>query len=215
MVADPLAAFEKVDVPCGLASVIDRFDDDGLQSLLRGAGALKSLADAVLTAGAGVAAKRSRRELGFAGLAARGGHRSTEAMLQSITGSSRGEAARQVRLGEAMGEADAVGRLGETEPESWPGDDEQITASGEVPPVTAPWYEPITRAVSDGVLTSEGAAAVMRGMGEPSEHCAVESLRSAAVDLLVHIAQRAADNPNAAHVIRTVLAIHERLQAEF
>jgi hypothetical protein len=210
-VADSLAVFESSVQAASLPALIDRFDDAGVEGLLRSAAALRAQADAVLSAGAGVVAKRSRRELGFDGLAARGGHRSAEGLLQSITGSSRGEAARQVRVGEAMGEADAATRLAER-PDAQTGDqtgsvtgsvtgeDEQAAAS-EVPPVAPPWYEPITRAVTDGVLTAEGAAAVLRGMGEPSEHCAAEVMRSAAIDLLADVAQRAADDPNTTAVV--------------
>lgn len=151
VVADALAAFEVGSDPVSLPELVDRLDDGGVRSVLVSAAALKSHADAVLVAAAGVAAKRSRRELGFAGMAARDGHRSTEATLQSITGSSRGEAARQVRLGEAMGEADAAGRFAETQPEYEPGDDEQTTASADVPSGATPWYEPVTCAVTDGV----------------------------------------------------------------
>jgi hypothetical protein len=82
VVADALAEFETAGGADSLPAVIDRADDAGVHGLLTAAAVLKSQADAVLSAGAGVVAKRSRRELGFDGLAARGGHRSADVLLQ-------------------------------------------------------------------------------------------------------------------------------------
>jgi hypothetical protein len=114
-----------------------------------------------------------------------------------------------VRIGEAMGEADAARRFVESQsPVSGgpvvsgdpviDGVDDALSLPS---PASIPWFEPVTRAVSDGTLTPGGAAAVMRGLGQPTEHCAAWSLRQAAVDLLTHVAQRAADNPNVARLV--------------
>jgi hypothetical protein len=128
------------------------------------------------------------------------------AFIQSITGSSRTEAARQVRLGEAMGEADAARRLTETgtlqtdtvDPPNadLPDTDTDVPPDPSpplVPPVVVPWFEPVTRAVQEHVLTSDGAAAIIRGMGEPCARCDTEAMRAGVIELLARVAELTAD----------------------
>ncbi len=69
--------------------------------------------------GAGVIGVRSRREAGHSGLAQRLGYRSPVALVQQLTGVTKGEAARQVRVGEALvaPEVPAAGGPGERSPE--------------------------------------------------------------------------------------------------
>lgn len=99
VVCDRLAAYENStadgEVP-SLPILIDQAGDSDLEILLRDAAAVRSEFDAIIAAGAGIVAKRSERELGYAGLAQRTGHRTPVAMVQSLTGSTRTEAARQV-----------------------------------------------------------------------------------------------------------------------
>jgi len=174
---------------------MSRFDDDDLLAVLADAAALRAEADAVIAAGAGAVAQRSERELGYDGLAARTGHRTVTNLLRSVTGSTRSEAARQVYLGEAMRESDAAVRLIEAMPFIDPledsGDRSEIdegsaTAPAEQnePAVELPWFEPITRAVTERSLSPEGASALLRGLGQPTEDCDAKVLREAAVKLL-------------------------------
>jgi hypothetical protein len=131
------------------------------------------------------------------------------AMIQAITGSSRSEASRQVRLGEAMGEADAAARLAEIDTGSGTGTgtgldpdcgDSEAPGAGPLeapapPQVALPWFEPVTRAVAEHTLTSEVAAAIIRGMGQPCGHCDAETMREAAGRLLESLARLAAERP--------------------
>ncbi|HEY5221525.1 MAG TPA: HNH endonuclease [Microbacteriaceae bacterium] len=194
-----------------LSVMVDRLDDDRVQALVAGAAALRSEVDAVIAAGAGVLAKRSERDLGYQGLAQRTGHRTPVGLLQSLTGSSRVEAARQVRLGEAMAEADAAtNRLEEgdnvldgegntaEQPFSTPDSSPDNDGSGDgrpgagapgderpdTDPPVMPWFEPVTRAVAEHMLSSEAASAILRGLGEPNEHYDGAALRIAAIELI-------------------------------
>jgi len=182
-----------------LPALVYGLDEGGLEALLSSAAALRSETDTVLAVGAGAVAKLSERELGYSGLATRKGHRSPVGMIQSITGSSRTEAARQVRLGEAMGEADAARRLAAAKPiEDEPGVNAPDDPSTGSVPVEMPWFEPVTRAVTEHMLTSEGAAAIIRGMGEPCDRCNAETMRAGVTDLLAHVAQLTADRAGTA-----------------
>lgn len=197
LVCDRLAAYEDStgnDEAPSLSLLIDQVADADLGGLLTDAAAVRSEFDAIISAGAGVVAKRSERELGYAGLAQRTGHRTPVAMVQSLTGSTRTEAARQVRLGEAMGEADAA-----THPVIDPVPEPSLFVDPEVnePAVESvrqvPWYEPLTRAVQDHRLKSEAVNPIMRGLGEPTEHCGADALRAAAEELLADAAGANAD----------------------
>jgi hypothetical protein len=185
-----------------LPAVVSELDDAGLQALLVDAAAARARLDAVIAVGAGVVAKRSQRELGYDGLAARNGQRSAIRLVRSLIGSSTAEAGRQVRLGEAMGEADAARRLREdaaaTAPiglptadgsdgapdEDVPIVDLPVAASAATVPVELPWYEPITRAVAEHRLSPEGASALLRGLGEPDDRCGTDVLSEAAEELV-------------------------------
>ncbi|WP_308467641.1 HNH endonuclease signature motif containing protein [Rathayibacter soli] len=209
-VSDASDAGSVAGAPAPLSVMVDRLDDDRLQALVTDAAALRSEVDAVIAAGAGALAKRSDRVLGYQGLAQRTGHRTPVGLLQSLTGSSRIEAARQVRLGEAMAQADAatsllddggnlrdeVGTNGEDLPgtpgsdpdDDRSGDGADAGASGNERPdaegPAVPWFEPVTRAVAEHTLTSEAASAILRGLGEPNEHCDGAALRTAAIELI-------------------------------
>jgi hypothetical protein len=183
---------------------ISALDDDALAQLMSEAAHGRAEFDTIITVAAGVAAKRSEWSRGQAGLAQRNGHRNTVRFVQSITGSSRGEAARQVRLGGAMGEADAAeqllrlastgsaddGSAGDSPmgdscgPETGSGADGH-DATGE-PKVSAalPWNHPVTSAVGGGAITPAAGDAIVCGLGEPSPTCDAETLRAAASELL-------------------------------
>ena len=171
-----------------LSLLIDKIADTDLELLLRDASAVRSEFDAIIAAGAGVVAKRSERELGYSGLAQRTGHRTPVAMVQSLTGSTRSEAARQVRLGEAMGEADAATLPAPEAPGSTSTLFDEQDADASEPARSSvreiPWYEPLTRAVQDHRLKSEAVTAILRGLGEPRAHCGTDALRAAAEELL-------------------------------
>jgi hypothetical protein len=189
------------EVP-SLVQQITALDDDALSRLMSDAARGRAEFDTIITVAAGVAAKRSERSQGQAGLAQRNGHRSAVGFVQSITGSSRGEAARQVRLGGAMGEADAAEQLLLMAPDgptsrsddSPTGDDSGADAGtgregGDAPKppkasAALPWNHPVTSAVGAGVIAPASGDAIVRGLGGPSPTCDSETLRAAAVEML-------------------------------
>lgn len=182
-----------------LIESIDLLADEVLARLITDASRARAEFDTVLTAAAGVAAKRSERVLGHAGLAQRNGHQNAVRFVQSLTGASRGEASRQVRLGGAMGEVDAAERalrmaegsegvLGvESDgpagdgPQGDAGDHREGSASS---PAPLPWNHPIVAAVSAGILSPAAGDALARGLGEPSSTCDGETMRLAAGELV-------------------------------
>ena len=163
-------------------AVVEEFDDAALTDLLRDVSRLRAEADTLVSTIAGVVAKRSERALGYAGLAQREGHRTPVAMVQQVTGVSRAEAARQVRLGEALGEADAATRL-HTESIHDAETSDPATSQTEPAP-QAPWYQPVTAAITAHSITAEAGAAILRGLGQPDARVTAEALRNAAIDVL-------------------------------
>ncbi|MGN6200486.1 HNH endonuclease signature motif containing protein [Humibacter sp.] len=184
-----------------LVESIDLLADEVLARLISDASRARAEFDTVLTAAAGVAAKRSERALGHSGLAQRNGHQNAVRFVQSLTGASRGEAARQVRLGGAMGEVDAAERALRTgegpegplavedagtaadaaERDGSDGDGRDGSTSN---PAPLPWNHPIITAVSAGVMSPAAGDAIARGLGEPSATCDSETMRAAAAELV-------------------------------
>lgn len=109
-------------------------------------------------------AHRSRRELGYEGLAQSHGARTPEALVQQVTGLSGGDARSLVRVGTLVVEHDAPSR-------------------GAVKPTT-PWLAPVAAAITDGSLTLPAAEAIRYGLGVPSDSVSVESLAAAAQKLV-------------------------------
>jgi len=211
-VSDSLAALEAVETTGGLIRLLAGLDGDALFALLADAATARAQFELVITAGAGIVSERSNREFGYQGLAARRGQRSTAGVLQTVTGSTRAEAWRQVRLGEAMAQADAAAQASETaDPAEGvaPGGaaDPTGAATGTaadgagdesgLPPgaavVQRPWHDPITQAVAGHTLTPAGASALLGGLGRPTEGCDSDVLRQAAEELLTNAAGVNAD----------------------
>ncbi|MEC5151924.1 hypothetical protein [Cryobacterium sp. GrIS_2_6] len=139
-------------------------------------------------------ARRSRPELGGKGLAARQGFRSPEDLLQAISGSSKGDAAKLLAVSRLLTEADAAEKaareaadtqrlLDETPPlDGQDGQDGQAGPDGiggqppldgtapDVAPVPAaavpPWHAPIGRALGEGWLSVEKADSLRKGLGD-------------------------------------------------
>ncbi|TBN56369.1 HNH endonuclease [Glaciihabitans arcticus] len=144
--------------------------DDDFAEATRLTSALLRAAQARSAAVAGEVAYRSRPELGSVGLAHRLGHRTPEAMIRAVTGSTTKEAFTAVR----------VGRLVATDPER-------------------PWLDPVGAAVADGTLTVSGADAISTGLGglggavdEASLAGAAATLATAGADLDADTLQRLA-----------------------
>lgn len=79
-----------------------RLSDESVLLALGEAAGLANDAARLQTVLAGVLAQRSSRDLGHGGLSAVHGHASPTALIQSITGGTKADAARQVRVGTAL-----------------------------------------------------------------------------------------------------------------
>ncbi|GAA3738531.1 hypothetical protein GCM10022239_12650 [Leifsonia bigeumensis] len=128
-------------------------------------------------------ARRSRREFGHSGLAAREGFSSPEKMLESVTKTTGREAAQLVSLGKALDDASATQELLDT----------GVTEiAGE--PLVLPWDAPIAAAVASGDLSVDCAGALRRGLGRPTEQVGIEALRELATRLVDEATTLSADH---------------------
>lgn len=132
-------------------------DDRGLLETQRELSDLRRLIDARSSLLAGEVAFRSRRDLGYSGLAQREGFRSAEKLVQSATGSTARDASTLVAVGTMVHEAMI--------------DEAVDPATGEVPEgfvVREPWLAAVGAAVAAGALTVEAARSIRSGLGEPA-----------------------------------------------
>lgn len=161
LLGDDIAATEVPVVARTLA-------DDGVVSMIECASVLVRAGESLRIAGSGVVAARSARERGHGGLAQKRGHRSPVSLIQDLTGTTRADAAKQVRLGEALaaGLADADADADADVPMS-EGSDAVSPAIADVPPPRRPWHAPLGDALMSGVLTSAQHDAIYRGLGAP------------------------------------------------
>lgn len=127
-------------------------------------------------------ARRSRRELGHAGLAARNGFASPEALIQAVTKVTGGQAARLMSIGRLLDETNAAKQFL---------DDNVDDVDGAS--VAMPWEAPIVEAVSAGTLSVDCADALRRGLGQPNEQVTAEHLRHLAEGVLATGAGLSAD----------------------
>lgn len=139
-----------------MSATIALLSDDDVARLIEQAGALARSAEKIGIIASGVAAQRSNRDAGHAGLAQKRGYRNPVSLVQDLTGSTRADAARAVRLGESL--------LDSTPPASAPpaSCDEPPTA-----PALDPWHAPLGRALITGTVSSAQHDAILRGLGEP------------------------------------------------
>ncbi|MEB0014609.1 hypothetical protein QN416_23725, partial [Glaciimonas sp. Cout2] len=104
-------------------------------------------------------ARRSRAELGGNGLAARHGFRTPEDLLQSVSGSSKGDAVKLLGVGRLLAEADAAQKAAREAAEAQKlldGTPPLNEAAPDLPPVdppvpaaaVPPWHAPIGRALA-------------------------------------------------------------------
>ena len=143
-------------IPDDLGSV-KGLDDHALLETQRGLADLRRVIDARSSVFAGEVAFRSRRDLGYSGLAQREGFQSAEKLVQSATGSTARDASTLVAVGTLVHEAMI--------------DDAVDPATGEVPEgftVREPWLTAVGAAVTAGALTVEAARSIKSGLGEPA-----------------------------------------------
>ena len=143
-------------IPDDLLS-IKGLDDSALLSTQRGLSELRRMIDSRSSAVAGEVAFRSRRDLGYTGLAQREGFGTAEKLIQNTTGSTVREATTLVAVGTMVHEA-----MIETAADPVTGE----LPSGYV--VREPWLAAVGAAVAAGDLTIEKARAIKSGLGVPS-----------------------------------------------
>lgn len=154
---------EATDIP----SMVQRFADDDVVTLIETASVLVRGGECVRIAASGAVASRSSRESGHSGLAQKRGHRSPVSLIQDLTGSTRAEAAKQVRLGEAL----AAGMLPAAEDfaagRADAGAGSEADAAEPAAAPSRPWHAVLGDALMTGTLTSAQHDAILRGLGEP------------------------------------------------
>ena len=150
-----------------LVSAVRPLDDDRLLAAQRTLADSRRVLDAAASLVAGEIAYRSRRELGYDGLAQRTGFRTAEKLVQHLTGSTARDAVGLVMVGALVHDADAV-----------------ISGSASTE-ATEPWLIAVGAAVAAGCLSIEAAQAIRAGLGGPSETVSVAALAEAVGTLLV------------------------------
>ena len=142
-------------------------DDTALISAQRSLSDIRRRVDAAAAVIAAEIAHRSRRELGYDGLAQRLGARTPELLVQQVTGSSAREAQVLVRVGSFVASADPLS------PE-----DERMSAA-------QPWLRDVAAAVTAGTLSIDAADTIRAGLGQPNgAGINVEALTIVAAQLL-------------------------------
>lgn len=173
-----------------LTARMSSLDDDAIVTVIGCASAVMRCAERISIAAAGVAASRSTRDNGHSGLAQARGHRNPTALIQEITGSSRGDAQKQVRLGQALlerGISDGPHDENATDDDS--GENPSRPAAA---PIALPWHEPLGIALMRGAISSTQHDAILRGLSEPPDDSseAQEMWRLAAEQLILEAHER-------------------------
>jgi hypothetical protein len=163
------ADVEAVSIPARVVAVCDA----DVKRIISEATAAMEAIGSLRIAASGVLSARSRREQGHEGLSAIEGHRNAQSFVQELTGSTRAEAAKQVRLGESL--LDGANLLGGTGAVGDPGGETDAGGATDAadadtaPPVPPrePWHAPLGRAQLTGEVTASQHEAILRGLGNP------------------------------------------------
>lgn len=177
---------ESADAVARLGECVGDFEalsDDDLIAAERLIGEHRRAVDTYSSWVAGQLAHRSRRELGYTGLAITKGFTSPQALIQSISGSSRAEATKFVRTGELL----AVAAL--PSPEAGPS-----------------WLAPLAAALVAGTVSVDAAESIRRGLGEPDASVS-EAALTAAVEKLLTLRLNADDFFTKARSLRDELDV--------
>jgi hypothetical protein len=141
---------------CALTAFVQEVDDDTLLAVLTDATDARKALDLIVAAATAEVGHRSARELGYAGLAQRKGHRNVSSLVQNITGQSRGDVGRSLRTGDEL--VPVFRGVGAVE-----GD----PAGPDAPPAVATWLSMLRDALTSGSLSSPQFQAIRTGLGEP------------------------------------------------
>lgn len=151
--------------PTDLVARMAALDDDALLRALRAAAGLERTAERIGAVAAGISAQRSGRESGHAGLAQRRGHRSAAELIQDVTGSSRSDAARQLRTGAALTASRTTAATGIPDL----GTGGETGSGGPAAPgrddLPSDWHAPADQALLRGVISVAQHDAILRGLG--------------------------------------------------
>jgi hypothetical protein len=145
---------------------------DELKTFMRLASAAKNAADRVLACGAAEIHRRSRRELGPAGLAKAEGHVNPQTMIAQLTGCSRNEAKKIDSLGRSLMQASPLPRPAEV-----PDPDHEIQ-------VSAPWHAALGARMLSGEITPDRFEALRSGLGDPATEVSPADLSATADRIL-------------------------------
>jgi hypothetical protein len=148
-------------------SAVRALEDDRLLDAQRILAEARRALDASASVVAGEIAHRSRRELGYDGLAQRQGFRTAERLVQHTTGSTARDAATLVAVGALVHDADSVLGSGVK-----PGD------------LCEPWLLAVGSAVASGSLSVDAARAIRVGLGVPTGLVTSDLLAAAVLALL-------------------------------
>ena len=143
------------------AAEVAALDEAGLLQLQAALSAHRRVIDSFAGLAAGEIAHRSRRDLGYAGLAQSNGFRSAEDFIQSVSGTTKAEAGKLVHVGSMMLAAAA------------PTDDDSPL-----------WSAPLAAALSRGGVSLDAIESILRGLGEPDAAITPPQLQAAAERLL-------------------------------
>ncbi|MFD3444218.1 DUF222 domain-containing protein [Microbacteriaceae bacterium 4G12] len=154
------------DSPASFATLSKQELLDALQATAEA----RHCCDTITAAIAAELSRRSAPDLGSAGLAQQEGYRTPQAMVEAITGTTRGGAVSIVEVGKMLAETDAVETLRREHPEL------------RTPPT--PWHAPIAHAVTDGRVSIAQADAIRAGLGLPTDSVSPDALNEAAVELV-------------------------------
>jgi len=163
--APAFARLGDVSVPFVVPQV-SGLSDDALLETQRVVAEIRRRADAAASVLAAEIAHRSRRELGYTGLATRLGARTPELLVARVTGTSAREAGALVRVGAFT----APPRID--------------AESGSAEPDPTPWLVTVGAAVSGGSLSIDAAEVIRAGLGEPDDSVSCASLTAAAEGLV-------------------------------
>jgi Domain of unknown function (DUF222) len=144
------------------AAAFSALNDDGLLEAQRTISSLHQLTETYAAWAAGEIARRSTRESGYAGLAQRKGFGSPEALIQSMSHSTRAEATKYVQLGSLMADVEQPLHL-----------DRPL-----------PWQAGIVAGISSGTLSLNAAESIRKGLGETDVAVSAADLAAAAALLI-------------------------------
>jgi hypothetical protein len=138
-------------------------DDAGLIEAQRTLAEIRRRVDAASAVVAAEIKHRSRRELGYDGLAQRLGARTPELLVQRVAGTTSQAARSLVRIGTMM-----------------------VDAPADAPPApdATPWLREVGAAVASGRLSIDAAEAIRAGLGSPAADIDHRALAEAAATLL-------------------------------